>query len=98
MSQKGAYPIIKDSFKIAVMKVMLWSETCLTGKIATLVFGASKCRNCSTMKTEKECQCSQEVEVVHNFVLQGIFVLSQAIICLELQKQSHGGVLWKRCS
>ena len=41
MSQKGAYPIIKDSSKIAVMKVMLWNETCLTGKIATLVFGAS---------------------------------------------------------
>ena len=32
---------IKDSFKIAVMKVMLWSETCMTGKIATLAFGAS---------------------------------------------------------
>ena len=38
---QGAYPIIKDSSKIAVMKVMLWSETCLTGKIATLAFGAS---------------------------------------------------------
>ena len=31
----------KDSSKIAGMKVMLWSETCLTGKIATLAFGAS---------------------------------------------------------
>ena len=41
MSQKGAYAIIKDSSKIAGMKVMLWSETCLTGKIATLAFGAS---------------------------------------------------------
>ena len=41
MSQKGAYPTIKDSSKIAVMKVILWSETCLTGKIATLAFGAS---------------------------------------------------------
>ena len=38
---QGAYPIITDSSKIAVMKVMLWSETCLTGKIATLAFGAS---------------------------------------------------------
>ena len=33
--------IMKDSTKIAVMKVMLWNETCLTGKIANLVFGAS---------------------------------------------------------
>ena len=41
MSQKGAYAIIKDSSKIAGMKVMLWSETCLTGKIATLAFGVS---------------------------------------------------------
>ena len=40
MSQKGAYPIIKDPSEI-VMKVMLWSKTCLTGKIATLAFGAS---------------------------------------------------------
>ena len=40
MSQKGAYPIIKDSSKI-VMKVMLWSETCLRGKIACLACGAS---------------------------------------------------------
>ena len=41
MSQKGAYLVIKDSSKIVVMKVTLWSETCLTGMIATLVFGAS---------------------------------------------------------
>ena len=35
-----------------------------------------KCRNCSTMKTEKECLCCQEREVFCNFNLQGIFVLS----------------------
>ena len=52
-----------------------------------------KCRNCSTMKTEKEFLCCQEVEAVRDFILQGIFVLSQAIILSELQKQSHGGVL-----
>ena len=57
-----------------------------------------KCRNCSTMKTGKECLCCQEVEMVHDFILQGIFVLSQAIILTELQRQSHGGVLKKRCS
>ena len=57
-----------------------------------------KCRNCSTMKTEKECLCCQEVEAVRDFNLQGIFVLSQAIILSKLQKQSHGGVLQKRCS
>ena len=51
-----------------------------------------KCRDCSTMKTEKECLCCQEVEAVHDFILQGIFVLSQAKILSELQKQSHGGV------
>ena len=43
-----------------------------------------KCRNCSTMKTEKECLCYQEVEAVCNFNLHGIFVLSQAIILSEL--------------
>ena len=43
-----------------------------------------KCRNCSTMKTEKECLCCQGVEAVCNFNLQGIFVLSQAIILSEL--------------
>ena len=42
-----------------------------------------KCRNCSTMKTEKKCLCSQEVEAVRVFNLQGIFVLSQAIILSE---------------
>ena len=52
-----------------------------------------KCRNCSTMKREKEFLCFQEVEAVRDFILQGIFVLSQAIILSELQKQSHGGVL-----
>ena len=40
----------------------------------------SKCRNCSTMKTEKECLCCQEVELVCGLNFQGIFVLSQAII------------------
>ena len=39
-----------------------------------------KCRNCSTMKTKKEC----EVEAVRGLNLQGIFVLSQAIILAEL--------------
>ena len=57
-----------------------------------------KCRNCSTMETEKEYPCCQEVEAVLNFNLQGIFVFSQAIILSELQKQSHRGVLLKRCS
>ena len=52
-----------------------------------------KCRNCSTMKTGKECLCCQEVEAFGDFILQGIFVLSQAIIISELQKQSHGGLL-----
>ena len=41
MSHKGAYLIIKDFSKIAVMKVILWRETCLTGKTAALAFGAS---------------------------------------------------------
>ena len=43
-----------------------------------------KCKNCSKMKTEKECLCYQEVEAVCNFNLQGMFFLSQAIILLEL--------------
>ena len=43
-----------------------------------------KCRNCSTMKTEKECVCCQELEAVRGVNLQGIFVLSQAIILSEL--------------
>ena len=43
-----------------------------------------KCRNSSTMKTEKECLCCPEVEAVCNFNLQGIFVLIQAIILSEL--------------
>ena len=42
-----------------------------------------KCRNCSTMKTEKECLCYQEVEAVCDFNIQGIFVLSEAIILSE---------------
>ena len=35
-----------------------------------------KCRNCSTMKTEKECLCDQGVEAVCDFSFQGIFVIS----------------------
>ena len=35
------YPVMKNSTNIVVMKVMLWSETCLSRKIVTLVFGAS---------------------------------------------------------
>ena len=42
-----------------------------------------KCRNCSTMKTEKECLCCQEGEAVRGLCLQSIFVLSQAIILAE---------------
>ena len=34
-----------------------------------------KCQNCSTMKTEKECLCYEEVKAVCNSDLQGIFVL-----------------------
>ena len=36
------------------------------------------------MKTKEECLCFEEVEAVHDFNLQEIFVLSQAIILLEL--------------
>ena len=35
-----------------------------------------ECRNCSTMKTEKESLCDQEVEAVCDFSFQGIFVIS----------------------
>ena len=52
-----------------------------------------KCKNFSTMRTERECLCCQKVEAVRDLILQGIFVLSQAIILSELQKQLHG-----RCS
>ena len=45
------------------------------------------------MKIEKECLRCQEVEVVRNFIFQGIFVLRQAIILLEFKKRSHEGVL-----
>ena len=41
MSQKGVYSVMKDSTKIVVTKVILQSEICLSGKIATLVFGES---------------------------------------------------------
>ena len=57
-----------------------------------------KRRNCSTMKTEKECLCCQEMVAVRNFNHQGIFALSQAITLSELQKQSHRVVLLKRFS
>ena len=88
MSQKGAYPIIKDFSKIVVIKErdMFDRKDCDPSVWC-------KCRNCSTMKTEKECLCCQEVEAVRDFNLQGIFVLSQAKILSELQKQSDGGVL-----
>ena len=42
-----------------------------------------KCRNYSTIKTEKECLCCQEVWVVCDFNLQSIFVMSQALILSE---------------
>ena len=88
MSQKGAYPIIKDFSKTVVIKErdMFDRKDCDPSVWC-------KCRNCSTMKTEKECLCCQEVEAVRNFILQGIFVLSQAKILLELQKQSQEGAL-----
>ena len=93
MSQKGAYPAIKDSFKIVVMKErgMFDRKDCDPSVWC-------KCRNYSTMKAEKECLCCQEEEAVRDFNLQGIFVLSQANVLSELQKQSHGGVLYKMCS
>ena len=85
MSQNGPYPIIKDFSKIVVMKErdMFDRKDCVW----------CKCGNCSIMKTEKECLCCHEVEAVRDFNLQGIFVLSQAKMLWELQKQSHGGVL-----
>ena len=43
-----------------------------------------KCRNCSAIKREKESLCCQEVEAVRDFNLQGIFVVSQAMILSEL--------------
>ena len=88
MSQNGPYPIIKDFSKIVVMKErdMFDRKDCDPSVWC-------KCGNCFTMKTEKECLCCQEVEAVRDFNLQGIFVLSQAKMLWELQKQSHGGVL-----
>ena len=41
LSQKGVYPVMKDSTKIVVMKVILRNEMRLSEKIATLVFGES---------------------------------------------------------
>ena len=57
-----------------------YQDSCLSRKIWY------KCRNCSTMKTEKKCLCHKEVEDVRDFNLQGIFVLSQAIILSKLTK------------
>ena len=37
-------------------------------------------RNCFTIKAEKESLCYQELEAVCDFDLQGIFVLSWAVI------------------
>ena len=68
---------MKDSAKTVVMKVILQSEM-FVRKHCDLEFGESV-KKISTMKTEKECLCFQEVEAVRNFNLQGIFVLSQAI-------------------
>ena len=44
------------------------------------------CKNCSTIKGKRECLCCQDVEAIHDFNPQGIFVLSQAIILLELTR------------
>ena len=88
MSQKGAYLIIKDSSKVVVMKKRdMFERKDYDPSIWC------KYRNCSTMKTKKQRQCCQEVEAVCDFILLGIFVLSQAKILSKLQKQSHGGVL-----
>ena len=38
LSQREVYPVMKDSTKIVVMKVIY---ICFSGKIATLVFGES---------------------------------------------------------
>ena len=73
---------MKDSTKISVMKLMLWSDTCLSGKIAALVFGASV--EIAPQSEQKVCLFCQDVEAVHDFILRGIFVLSQAIILSEL--------------
>ena len=73
---------MKHSPGIVVMKVMLWSKTCFT--LMTLRF---KRRNCSTMKSEKgylRCEdvqlCCQDVQVLNDFNLLGILVLSKAMI------------------
>ena len=75
------YGIMKDSTKIVVMKVKLWSKACVSGKIATLVFGASV--EIAPQWKQKKCICCQDVEAVRDFNLQGIYVLSQAIILSE---------------
>ena len=73
---------MKDSTKISVMKLMLWSETCLLGKIAALVFGGSV--EIAPQSKQKVCLFCQELEAIHDFILRGMFVLSQAIVLSEL--------------
>ena len=41
-------------------------------------------RNCSTLKTEEEWLCCQQVKAVRDCNLWGVFVLSKAIILSEL--------------
>ena len=90
LSQKRVYSVMKDSAKIVVIMVILWSEICLSGKIVILVLGESV-KIPSQWKTEKECLCNQEVDAVCDFNLQGIFVLIQAIILSEL---THNLMVW----
>ena len=74
---------MKDSTNIEVMKVILRSGICLSGKIATqclvkvwkLLHNENKRNTCATY---------QEVEAVFDFNLQGIFVMSPAILSLKL--------------
>ena len=53
-----------------------------------------KCRNCSTMKTEKECLCCQEVETVRDFIFISRY------ICLESSNSLIGitEAVTRRCS
>ena len=77
---------MKDSTKIVVIKVMLSSVTCLTGKIATLVFDGGV-----------EI-APQEVEAVRGLNLQGIFNLSQAKIFAELNHNLMISILIYFCN
>ena len=61
---------------------MLWSETYARKDCDPSAW--CKCRNFSTIKTEKEYLYCHKVEAVCDFNLDGIFVLSQAIILSEL--------------